>query len=111
MGTEWKDGDECKATEFMINCNSIHKQLQRKCNKKHEHQALVGGRAAWAARYPPPLSKAICLGLVEAVEEQKMNVKALFRLSAETKGKEEWKDQAEAWHDRRRKSGSRHGMM
>eukprot|EP00973_Karenia_brevis_P090721 12403942-Karenia_brevis.AAC.1 len=53
-----------KTTKFMTNCDGIHAELQRICNKTHEHQPLLEGRAKYAARYPVEFCRAICKGLL-----------------------------------------------
>ena len=89
-----------KPTRFMTNCPSISKELQRRCDGGHSHQPLVGGRAAWAARYPPELCRAICVGLIDAIEEDRWKVKSLCRVSTYTSTQDQLKKDAEAWHDR-----------
>ena len=42
-----------KPTKCMTNSRAMGRELERKCDQKHEHQQLVDGRAAAAARYPP----------------------------------------------------------
>ena len=49
-----------KPTKFMTNSRALGRQLEMKCDGKHQHQSLVDGRAASAARYPEELCKAIC---------------------------------------------------
>ena len=49
-----------KATKFMTNSRSVGKEFKVKCERGHEHQPLVDGRAKDAARYPPALCRAIC---------------------------------------------------
>ena len=51
-----------KPTRFMTNSRALGKELSRKCDASHEHQSLVDGRAAAAARYPDELCRAICRG-------------------------------------------------
>ena len=94
-----KDMHAKKPTKFMTNCAEIKKELQKKCNGQHKHQALMGGRAKWAARYPPELCRAICLGLAEAIEVEKMCVKPLSRVSAVIEKQESLKRDAKAWHE------------
>ena len=54
-----------KRTKFMTNSYHIAKELDRTCDGAHKHQALVGGRAKAAERYPPALCRAICRGLIK----------------------------------------------
>ena len=49
-----------KKTTFMTNSQAIAAELKRVCDGKHEHQQLLSGRAAEAARYPKGLCEAIC---------------------------------------------------
>ncbi|MDA8583664.1 hypothetical protein N9L68_05505 [bacterium] len=51
-------------THFMTNSRTIGRELRRKCDRKHEHQPLLDGRAKGAARYPPALCRAICRGIM-----------------------------------------------
>ena len=52
-----------KRTMFLTNSYHIACELQRQCTKEHEHEPLVGGKAAAAAVYPPELCRAIVRGL------------------------------------------------
>ena len=52
-----------KRTMFLTNSYHIACELQRKCTGDHEHEPLVGGKAAAAAVYPPELCRAIVRGL------------------------------------------------
>ena len=52
-----------KPTRFMTNSQILGRELARKCDKSHEHQPLLDGRAKDAARYPPALCRAICRGI------------------------------------------------
>ena len=49
----------------MTNSSAIAAKVGKKCNGKHRHIMLIGGRAKEAQHYPPDLCKAICEGLVE----------------------------------------------
>ena len=64
-----------KKTKFMTNCESIGKELNIKCDGSHEHQPLIGGRAADAARYPVGLCRAICRGICNAMKENVMQIR------------------------------------
>ena len=44
-----------KKTRFMTNSQAIAEELNKKCDRTHEHQHLMSGRAADAARYPKGL--------------------------------------------------------
>ena len=39
-----------KKTRFMTNSQAIAEELNKKCQGEHQHQQLLGGRAAEAAR-------------------------------------------------------------
>ena len=67
-----------KATVFMTNADGISENLQKRCDGSHEHQPLLGGRAAAAARYPEELCEAIVEGLIRQMECDKMGVKKLI---------------------------------
>ena len=96
-----KDMHAKKPTKFMTNCAQIKKELQKKCDGQHKHQTLMGwgGRAKWAARYPPELCRAICMGLAEAIEAEKLHVKPLFRVSAVIERQDSLKRDAKEWHE------------
>ena len=86
--TTWsKDGrlmPARKRTKFMTNCHEIAEELNRRCDGSHEHQQLISGRAAGAARYPDGLCIAVCKGLMKAMRNKAMNVKPLMSLQAVT---------------------------
>ena len=44
-----------KPTTFMTNAACVAERLRRKCDNRHRHQALMGGRAKKAAEYPEEL--------------------------------------------------------
>ena len=48
-----------KPARFMTNSQVLGRELNRRCDKSHEHQPLLDGRAKDAARYPPGLCRAI----------------------------------------------------
>ena len=52
-----------KPTRFMTNSQVLGRELRRRCDKSHEHQPLLDGRAKVAARYPSGLCWAICRGI------------------------------------------------
>ena len=52
-----------KPTRFMTSSPQMAKCLQKRCDRSHVHQQLVGGRAAAAAFYPLPLIRAILKGM------------------------------------------------
>ena len=59
-----------KPTKFMTNSRAMGRELERACDQQHDHQHLVDGRAAAAARYPPGLCRAMCRGIVKAKMEK-----------------------------------------
>ena len=71
-----------KTTKFMTNCRGVSLELQRRCDKSHEHQQLLDGRAKHASRYTPELCKALCRGLLKEKHKDNMNVKYLCSVSA-----------------------------
>ena len=87
-GVDWQIGDQCqyglvthdsegreapalKPTRFVSNAWCLLEELSKRCPRTHEHQALMGGRAAAAAEYPDGLCDAVCRGLVRQKEYQK----------------------------------------
>ena len=52
-----------KPTQFMSNSWYVLKELGIRCDKSHEHQHLMGGRASKAAEYAFGLCDAICRGM------------------------------------------------
>eukprot|EP00973_Karenia_brevis_P042546 5890911-Karenia_brevis.AAC.1 len=64
----------------MTNNDGIFRELQRKCDWSHEHQALLSGRARWAARYPAGLCRAICRGLLTEMKAADCGIKRLAYL-------------------------------
>ena len=77
--TTWgKDGKETparKRTKMMTNCPELIQELDTKCDGSNEHQQLLDGRGKWAARYPENLCRAICKGLMKAIENRRMGGK------------------------------------
>ena len=76
VGTKWSDGlgDEAASlnpTRVMSNAMPMLRKLQAVCRDSHKHQPLLGGRAAHAAFYPLPLSKAILEGMAATVQKEK----------------------------------------
>ncbi len=74
-----------KRTKFMTNSYEIAKQLQKRCDGRHEHQALVSGRAREAAKYPEPLCRAICHGLISEMKMQVQSLRHLVTIRCEDK--------------------------
>ena len=52
-----------KPTKFITNTRAVAAEQKIKCDKSHDHQPLVDGRAKGAARYPPALCRGICRGV------------------------------------------------
>ena len=79
-----------KPTRFLTNSRNLVKELSRRCDRQHVHQPLMQSRAAAAARYPEPLCRAICEGLLKDRAERDGGVKHLMSLTADTRisGKE-----------------------
>ena len=95
-----------KPTRFLTNGAELAKELRKRCNKRHEHQHLIGGRAAAAAKYPEGLCRAICAGLMAEIKRKTRNVRQLLSLKAvttvETQDKERHDEDDEtqqAWDD------------
>ena len=74
-----------KKTRLMTNSQAIAEELSRKCPGKHQHQQLLGGRAAEAARYPKGLCEAICRGVREEKRWRDMGARWLIMVNATTK--------------------------
>ena len=66
-----------KPTKFMINTRAIGNELRRRCDKPHQHQPLVDGRAKDAARYPPALCKAICRGSMKEKMQRQFGIRGV----------------------------------
>ena len=56
-------------TKFMTNSRAMGNELKRRCDGSLEHQQLLDGWAAKAARYPEGLCRAICRGNVKEKRE------------------------------------------
>ena len=63
----------------MTNSDEIARELQKRCDGKHEHQQLISGRAGPAARYPEGLCRAICIGLAKELKNDEQHIKPLLR--------------------------------
>ena len=79
----WKCKPAKKPTRFMTNSRALAKELQKKCDRTHEHQVLLDGRAAGAARYPAGLCKAICRGIVREKKERTLHIIAVMEVTAD----------------------------
>ena len=55
-------------------------ELRRRCDKSHQHQPLVDGRAKDAARYPPAMCKAICRGIMKEKMQRRLQVRAVLEV-------------------------------
>ena len=64
----------------MTSSKAIGRSLCRKCNKRHEHQPLLDGRAKDAARYPPALCSVISRGIAKGELERGCNVTAMMTI-------------------------------
>ena len=78
-----KDTPARKRTKFMTNCPEIAEELRKRCSGRHIHQQLINGRAKEAGKYPEELCRAICRGLMRAMEMQVMNIRHLMTVSKE----------------------------
>ena len=56
-----------KPTRFLSSAPELLKLLGMQCPQEHEHQPLLGGRAAAAAIYPP----ALCRAMLQGIEAQR----------------------------------------
>ena len=72
-----KDKPALKPTRFASNSWLLLEELTRRCPRDHEHQPLMGGRAAAAAEYPPDLCHAICRGLVRQTQYDRQSYVAM----------------------------------
>ena len=61
-----------KPTKFMSNGPFILAELCLRCDKSHDHQPLVGGRASKAQEYPYESCRAICRGLSRQKQHDKI---------------------------------------
>ena len=64
----------------MTNSRSVGNELRVKCDRSHQHQPLVDGRARDAARYPPALCRAICRGLKKEKMQRSLQVRAVLEV-------------------------------
>ena len=69
-----------KPTRFLTNSRALGRELSRRCDGSHCHQSLVDGRAAYAARYPKALCRAICKGIIEEKKERSMGIRAVVEI-------------------------------
>ena len=59
----WHTMPALSPTRFLNSAPELLKLLGMKCPQEHEHQSLMGGRAAAAAIYPPALCRAMLRGI------------------------------------------------
>ncbi|CAK9017006.1 Copia protein [Durusdinium trenchii] len=59
-----------KPTDFMVNGKHLAGALSKRCQGHHEHQALIGGIAKFAQKYPKGLCRAMIQGAIKEVEGQ-----------------------------------------
>ena len=75
-----KNGNQLvyKPTQFLTNSPLLAAQLERKCDKTHQHARLASNRTKLAAIYPPELIDAICKGINEQIKAMKLaqNIRA-----------------------------------
>ena len=57
--TEGREAPARKSTKFMTNSQCLVDELKKRCDRTHQHQPLIGGRAKRAAMYPEGLCQAI----------------------------------------------------
>lgn len=62
-GMKVKNAPNRKPTMWITNSWDIARELQRRCTRDHQHEALMGGKAVLAQIYPEGLCKAIVRGL------------------------------------------------
>ena len=69
-----------KPTQFMTNSPRVASQLERKCDRNHQHARLAGNRIKMAATYPPQLVDAICKGINEQIKADKLDQNIIARI-------------------------------
>ena len=62
-GSDGKPRPAQKPTRFLSSAPELLQLLGQQCTQDHEHQPLMGGRAAAAAIYPPALCRAMLRGI------------------------------------------------
>ncbi len=97
-----------KPTKIMTNSKALGKELSRKCNGRHDHQSLVDGRAAEAARYPTGLCRAICRGIIQEKKERHCQIRAVAQIPRYYNPKN---IDLEELHDREEASGTRASLV
>ena len=69
-----------KPTQFLTNSPLLAAQLERKCDKAHQHARLASNRTKLAAIYPPQLIDAICNGINEQIKADKLDQNIIARI-------------------------------
>ena len=77
-----------KRTRFMSPSRFMLKRLSRVCPGDHDHQPLIGGRAAEAAFYPLPLVVEILRGMRDTADHEHqddndVNLQSMHQIMAE----------------------------
>ena len=77
-----KEGNEFvfKPTRFLTNSPLLAAQLERRCDKSHQHARLASNRTKQAAIYPPQLIEAICNGINEQIKADKLDQNIVARI-------------------------------
>ena len=77
-----KEGNEfvLKPTQFLTNSPLLAAQLERHCDKNHQHARLASNRTKQAAIYPPQLIEAICNGINEQIKADKLDQNIIARI-------------------------------
>ena len=57
-----------KPTGFMTNSPALAQHLSDKCDGRHRHAILIGGKPTYAEVYPPELCAAILRGVVSQLQ-------------------------------------------
>ena len=70
-----------KRTKFLTNIPEARLELGITCDKKHEHQQLIGGRAKKAEIYPDGLCKAMCRTVIKLKERLKARLEHVFTVT------------------------------
>ena len=81
-----------KPTTFMTNSQCIANGLEQRCPGNHRHIQLINGRAKAAEVYPDKLCKAILMGLMEQMREDKrINHGEIGSVMAEEESSIDWR--------------------
>ena len=87
-----REGPARKSSGFMTNSPCIAKRLSKRClngsgMKVHDHVILINGRAKAAQVYPPEVCRAICQGLIEQIEADRMGQFFIAEINLDGTGK------------------------